>query len=61
MNLSTKQKQTHRHTEQTCACQGKGGKEWDELGVQGQQMQTLTFRMEKQRGPTVYAISWDRP
>ena len=21
-NLSTKQKQTHRHTEQTCGCQG---------------------------------------
>ena len=31
MDLSTKQKQTHRHREQTCGCQGvwwgKGGKE----------------------------------
>ena len=26
MNLSTKQKQTHRHRDQTCGCQG-GGKE----------------------------------
>ena len=26
MNLSTKQKKTHRHREQTCGCQG-GGKE----------------------------------
>ena len=24
MNLSMKQKQTHRHREQTCACQGGG-------------------------------------
>ena len=25
MNFSTKQKQTHRHREQTCGCQGGGG------------------------------------
>ena len=25
MNLSTKSKQSHRDTEQTCACQGGGG------------------------------------
>ena len=25
MNLPTKQKQTHRHGEQTCGCQGGGG------------------------------------
>ena len=25
MNLCTKQKQTHRHREQTCGCQGVGG------------------------------------
>ena len=24
MNLSTKQKETHRHREQTCGCQGVG-------------------------------------
>ena len=31
MNLSTKQKQTHRHREQTCGCQGGvdgGGMDW---------------------------------
>ena len=30
MNLSTKQKQTHRYREQTCGCQGGGvvGEEW---------------------------------
>ena len=27
MNLSTKQKQTHRDTEQTCSCCGQGGGE----------------------------------
>ena len=65
MNLSTKQKQTHRHREQTCGCQGRGGREWDGLGVGGWQMQTITFRINKQSSPTVqhrelYPISWDR-
>ena len=35
MNLSTEQKQTHRHKEQTCGCQGKRGRKWDGLGVWG--------------------------
>ena len=30
MNLSTKQKWTRRHREQTCGCQGGNGREWDE-------------------------------
>ena len=55
MNLSTKQKQTHRHKEQTCGCQGE--KRWgrDKLGVWGQSMQTIVYRMDKQLGPTVYS------
>mgnify|MGYP007125348988 CR=1 FL=1 len=35
MNLSTKQKQTHGHREQTCGCQGEGeesGMDW-EFGI----------------------------
>ena len=35
MNLSTEKKQTHRHREQTCGCQGGGegsGMDW-EFGV----------------------------
>ena len=35
MNLSTKEKQTQRHREQTCGCQGgraEGGMDW-EFGV----------------------------
>ena len=33
MNLSTKQKQIHRHSEQTCGCQGRGSGGRDGLGV----------------------------
>ena len=33
MSLSTKQKQTHRHREQTCGCQRGGGWERDGVGV----------------------------
>ena len=40
MNLSMKQKQTHRHREQTCGCQGgwgmrDGGWGRDGLGIWG--------------------------
>ena len=31
-----KQKQTHRHTEQTYGCQGRGRREWDGLEVWGE-------------------------
>ena len=34
-NLSTKQKLTQGHREQTCGYQGGGGREWDRLGVSG--------------------------
>ena len=33
MNLSTKQKQTHGHKEQTCDCQEGEGREWGRWGV----------------------------
>ena len=33
INLSTKQKQIHRHREQTCDCQEGGEREWDGLVV----------------------------
>ena len=35
MNLPTKQKQTHRHREQTCGYLGEWRREWDGLGVWG--------------------------
>ena len=34
MNSSMKEKQTHRHREQTCGCQGEGGEGMDwEFGI----------------------------
>ena len=34
MNLPAKQKQTHRHREQTCVCQGgEGVGGWTEFGI----------------------------
>ena len=66
MNKSTKQKQTHRHREQTCGCQGGEGWGREGLGVWDQQMQTVIYRMDKQQGPTVqhrelYSMSCDKP
>ena len=44
IDLSTEQKQAHGRGEQTYGCRGDGeGREWDGLGVWGQQMQTITF------------------
>ena len=62
MNLSTKQKQSHRHREQTYGCQG--GERMDrESGVS---MCKLTFRKDKKEGPAIqhkeiYSISSDKP
>ena len=52
MNLPMKQKQTHRHREQTCGCQGEGGVGGDGLRIWDQQMQTIIYRVDKQQGPT---------
>ena len=65
MNMSTKQKQTHRYRKQSCGCQGGWGWERDGVGVCDQQMQTIIYRMDKQQGPTVqhrelYSISCDK-
>ena len=64
MDLFTKQKQIHK--EQTGGCQGGEGWGRDGLGVWGQRMQTIIYRMDKQQGPTVqhrelYSISCDKP
>ena len=32
---------------------GEGGRERDELGIWGWEMQAITFRMDKKQGPTV--------
>ena len=48
INLSTKLKEIHRHGEQTCGCQGERVGWTRSLGLVDQ---TITFRMNKQRGP----------
>ena len=65
MNMSRKQKQTYRHREQTCGCQGRSKLEAGRTGV-WQQMGTITRRMDKQQGPMVwhkelYSVSCDKP
>ena len=52
MILSTKQKQI-MDMESRLVVAGGERREWDGQGVWGWQMQTLTFGMDKQWGPTV--------
>ena len=48
MNLSVEQKQTHRLRNQVGDCQGEGGeRKRDRLDIWGQQMQTITFRVDE--------------
>ena len=35
VNLPTEQKQTHRHRDDSCGCQGGGEREWDGWRVWG--------------------------
>ena len=48
-----KQKQTHRHREQTCGCQGGQGVGKGRIGSLGLAEATIIYRMDKQQGPTV--------
>ena len=50
MNLSMKQKQTHRHREQVCGCYGEGEVEEGWSGrLELQQLQTIIYIMDKQQ------------
>ena len=53
VSLSTKQKQTCRHREKTCSCQGGERGREDDLGVWDELIETIIHRMDKQQGPTV--------
>ena len=66
MNLSAKQKQTHRRREQTCSCQGGrgagGGVEWqfwigrcELLHIEWINNELLLYSIE------LYSISWGKP
>ena len=64
MNLSMKQKQNQKHREQTASCQGGGEQERGRLGIQGQQLQSGVYRMDKGQDSAVqqreiYSISYD--
>ena len=67
LNLSMKQKQTHRYRGQICGCQGGSRGGGAGMGVWDQQMQTGKYRIDKQQGPTVEhkelidSISRDKP
>ena len=66
MNISTKQKQNHRHRQQTCGCQGGGEMEEGRTGSLGLAEANYYIRMDKQQGPTVqhrelYSVSYDKP
>ena len=52
MNLSTK-KNKFINMENRLLAKGQEGREQDGLGVWDWQMQTITFRMDKQQGPPV--------
>ena len=65
MNLFTKQKQTHRHREQTCGCQGgkegAGGMDW-ELGISRCKLVYIEWiNNEILLYRELCSISWDEP
>ena len=69
MNLSVKQRQTHRQREQTYGCQDggrkkEGGTDW-ESGVSRSQLLHIIYRVDKQQGPTgdreLHSISCKKP
>ena len=53
MSLPMEQIQTHRHREQICGCQVGGGWQRDEVRGWGQQMETVTYRLDEQQHPPV--------
>lgn len=53
INISTKQRQTHRPGEQACGYQGGGqGSGRGALGGWAEQMKTIMYGMNKEQGPT---------
>ena len=64
MNLSTKKNKVI-NMENRLLAKGQEGREQDGLGVWDWQMQTITFRMDKQQGPNpqhreLYGVSCDK-
>ena len=66
VNPAIKQKQTHGCGEQSAGCHGERERERGGLRVWDQQVPTVTYRMEKQQGPTAehkeqYSAFYDKP
>ena len=66
LSMKQKQKETHRHREQTHGCRAVEWGQGQGLGVLDQQMQTITYRVDKQQGPTIthgklYSFSYNKP
>ena len=60
MDLSTKQKQPHRHGEQICGRQeGRSGMDW-EFGLKRCQLLHLEWISNDTWHRELYPISWDR-
>ena len=55
MNLSMKQKETHRYREQTCGCQGESKEEWiGNLGL-------VDTNLEKAMATHCSTLAWEIP
>ena len=62
MNLSTKQKQTQRHTEKACGCQGGGGRSGMDGEFEVSRFKLFHFEWMKNKVLLQSTgISWDRP
>ena len=64
-NEPTYEAETNSQTQRTDLCLSRGGG-WDGLGIWGWQIQTITYRMDGQQGPSgqhrkLYPMSWDKP
>ena len=52
VNLPTQQKQTHKHVKGSCGSWRRRQRK-DGLRVWGEQIQTATYRRDRQQGPTI--------
>ena len=62
MNLSTEQKQTHRHSYKMCGCQeemGKSGVDW-EFGFSRSKLLHLEWINNEVQHRELYPITWER-
>ena len=54
INILMKEKQTYHYRGQRCGCREGGGWERNGLGFQDQEIQAITYRLDKQQGSNIY-------